>query len=254
MVYHTHSPRSNTVVTKTLALAPVNGNFSLKEHIYAVLKGSIMDLDLYDPETNLRLDERSLADQLGISRTPIREAITRLEQEGFVEIQPRRGVFIKRKSLDEILEMVTVWAALESEAARLACQHASPTEIAELAAIAAEYSRDAARAHLGEYAETNIAFHLCVLRLSRCRLLEDMAAGLFTHFKSVRRRALMDTARAERSVRDHAEIVAAIDAREGDRASRLVREHTLSLHEHLRRSWPHIAGPDSRADARAQRP
>ena len=99
-----------------LNLKPVDGSFSLKEHIYDVLKTSIMDLDIYAPETNLRMDERTLADQLGISRTPIREAIMRLEQEGFVEIQARRGVFIKRKTLTEILEMVTVWAASDASA------------------------------------------------------------------------------------------------------------------------------------------
>src|SRR6056297_3546242 len=105
-------------MTKRISLKPIDGVFSLKEHIYGVLKASIMDLDIYDPEANLRLDERSLAEQLGISRTPIREAIMRLEQEGFVDIQPRRGVYIKRKSLEEISEMITVWAALESMAAR----------------------------------------------------------------------------------------------------------------------------------------
>ena len=76
---------------KTLDLKPVNGSFSLKEHIGDVLKTSIMNLDIYDPDTDLRLDERQMASQLGISRTPIREALARLEQEGFVEIAPRRG-------------------------------------------------------------------------------------------------------------------------------------------------------------------
>ena len=80
---------------RTLDLKLVDGSFSLKEHVYDVLKTSIMDLDIYGPGTNLRMDERTLAEQLGISRTPIREAIMRLEQEGFVEIVPRRGVDIQ---------------------------------------------------------------------------------------------------------------------------------------------------------------
>ena len=72
-------------MSTSLQLKPVDGAFSLKEHIYEVLKRSIMDLDIYDPDTNLRLDERRLAEQLGISRTPIREALMRLAQEGFIE-------------------------------------------------------------------------------------------------------------------------------------------------------------------------
>lgn len=229
-------------MTTELKLKPVDGTFSLKEHIYGVLKQSIMDLDIYDPATNLRMDERTLADQLGISRTPIREAIMRLEQEGFVDIQPRRGVFIKRKSLNEILEMITVWAALESMAARLACTRASDAEIAELRRIGARYTRDNAKANIGEYSEANIEFHLCILGLSKCSMLQQIAEGLFTHLKAVRRRGLADTARADRSLVDHMNIIEAIETRSDDLASVLVREHTIRLHDYIRHTWKHIAG------------
>ncbi|MEL7467084.1 MAG: GntR family transcriptional regulator [Pseudomonadota bacterium] len=227
-----------------LNLKPVDGSFSLKEHIYSVLKASIMDLDIYDPATNLRMDERTLADQLGISRTPIREAIMRLEQEGFVEIQSRKGVFIKRKSLDEILEMVTVWTALESMAARLACTEATDAEIAELRRIGTRYTKDKAKANISEYSEANIEFHLHILGLSKCQMLEDIAEGLFTHLKAVRRKGMEDTRRADRSVVDHMNIIEAIEDRNADLASELVREHTMRLHDYLRRSWKHIIGPE----------
>ena len=227
----------------TLDLKPVNGSFSLKEHIYDVLKTSIMDLDIYDPDTNLRMNERTLADRLGISRTPIREAIMRLEQEGFVEIAPRRGVYIKRKSLDEILEMVTVWAALESLAARLACERASDAEIARLRQIGTQFDKDKAKAHLSEYSEANIEFHFCVLGLSKCQMLQDIAEGLFNLLRAVRRKALSDSSRADRSVVDHMHIIEAIEDRDGDLASELVREHTLRLHTYIRRSWKFIVGP-----------
>lgn len=229
-------------MSNQLNLKPVDASFSLKEHIYTALKSSIMDLDIYNPETNLRMDERTLADQLGISRTPIREAIMRLEQEGFVEIQARRGVFIKRKSLDEILEMITVWAALESMAARLACTEATDEEIAELRRIGTEFTMDKARAHISEYSEANIDFHLCVLRLSKCTMLQDIAEGLFTHLKAVRRKGLADTARTDRSVVDHMNIIEAIESRNAELADQLVREHTFRLRDYIRRSWKHIAG------------
>ncbi len=224
-------------------LRPVRANFSLKDHIYEVLREAILTTDIYDPDTNLRMDERTLAERLGISRTPIREAIMRLEQEGFVEIAPRRGVYIKRKSLEEILEMITVWAALESMAARLACAQASDAEIARLRAIGTQFTSDNAKARLGEYSEANIEFHLCVLRMSKCRMLVDIAQGLFTQLKAVRRKALRDSSRADRSVVDHMQIIEAIEARDADLASELVREHTLRLHDYIRRSWNFIVGP-----------
>ncbi|HUF57050.1 MAG TPA: GntR family transcriptional regulator [Thermohalobaculum sp.] len=229
-------------MAKTLNLKPVDGSFSLKEHIYEVLKNSVMELDIYDADTNLRMDERTLAEQLGISRTPIREAIMRLEQEGFVEIQPRRGVYIRRKTLDEILEMVTVWAALESMAARLACTEASDEEIAELRRIGTAFTAGGAKARINEYSEVNIEFHLHILRMSKCRMLEELAAGLFTHLKAVRRKAATDTGRADRSVVDHMAVIEAIETRDADLAARLVREHTLRLHDYLRRSWAFIGG------------
>lgn len=228
---------------KTLDLKPVDGSFSLKEHIYEVLKKSIMDLDIYDPDTNLRMDERTLADRLGISRTPIREAIMRLEQEGFVEIQPRRGVYIKRKSLDEILEMITVWAALESMAARLACERASDAEIARLREVVRPFNKERAKAELSEYSEANIEFHLCVLGLSKCGMLQELAQGLFTHLKAVRRKATKDQSRADRSVVDHMNIIEAIEDRDADLASALVREHTFRLHDYVRRTWKFLAPP-----------
>jgi DNA-binding GntR family transcriptional regulator len=229
-------------VATQLQLTPVDGSFSLKEHIYDVLKSSIMDLDIYDPATNLRMDERSLAEQLGISRTPIREAIMRLEQEGFVEIQARRGVYIKRKSLHEILEMITVWAALESMAARLACAEATDAEIRELREIGTRYTKDKAKANISEYSEANIDFHLAILSMSKCTMLQGIAEGLFTHLKAVRRKGMADETRADRSVVDHMNIIEAIEDRDADLAGELVREHTLRLHSYIRRSWKHIAG------------
>ncbi|MGF1445507.1 MAG: GntR family transcriptional regulator [Pikeienuella sp.] len=225
-----------------LKLDPVDGSFSLKEHIYTVLKRSIMELDVYHPETNLRLDERGLAEQLGISRTPIREAIMRLEQEGFVRIQPRRGVFIRRKGLDEILDLIVVWAALESMAARLACEHAHDAEIAGLREIGTRYDPEHARARLGEYSEANIEFHHCIMKLSGNRRMVELADGLFTQLKAVRRRALTETDRSDRSVVDHMNIIEAIEARDADAASRLVREHTMRLHSFIRLGWSEISG------------
>jgi len=224
-----------------LNLKPIETSFSLKEHIYQVLKQGITSMNVYTEAAELRLDERRMSEQLGISRTPLREALARLEQEGFVEIQPRRGVYIRRKSLEEILEMITVWAALESMAARMATTRATDEEIASLRAMVAAYNPDAARAHLDEYSEANIQFHQRILELSKCKLLKDIADGLFVHMRVVRNRAMVERDRVQRSVVDHIEIIKAIETRQPELAERLVREHTMSLHAHMRRTWAEIA-------------
>lgn len=225
-----------------ISLKPVDMSFSLKDHIYEVLRGAILDMDIYSADVDLRLDERTMAEQLGISRTPIREALVRLEQEGFVDIQPRRGVYVRRKSLEEVLEMIVVWAALESMAARLASEVASDAEIASLRKLAARYSTDRAGANIAEYSEANIQFHQRILELSRCAMLKSIADGLFLHMRAVRSRAMTEGDRPNRSVVDHMHIIEAIEARNAGLAGDLVREHTMRLHDHVRRTWTLLAG------------
>ncbi len=224
---------------------PIDGNFSLKEHIYDVLKDAIMAMNIYADDAQLKLDERQLSDQLQISRTPIREALARLEQEGLVRVVPRKGVFILRKSVDEILEMITVWAALESMAARLAAERASDAHIGSLRKLLASFSQDEAKTHLDEYSEANIRFHRRILELSGCALLLSMADGLFLHMRAIRARTMTEDDRVQRSIVDHNHIIEAIEARDGDLAERLVREHTLKLHAHVKRTWVEPSAPSS---------
>lgn len=221
-------------------LKPISVNFTLKDHIHEVLRAAIVDMNIYDDATDLRLDERRMAEKLGISRTPLREALVRLEQDGFIEIQPRKGVFVRRKSLEEVLEMIVVWAALESMAAVLVTENASDSELKSLRTLAAKYSTSDGPADIEEYSEANIKFHQRILELSKCTMLKSVADGLFLHMHSVRRRAMGESDRAKRSVVDHQEIIEALERRNGDLASRLVREHTMRLHEHVRRTWTRL--------------
>jgi DNA-binding GntR family transcriptional regulator len=144
--------------TAPLALSPLNAT-SLRDQAYALLKTAIADTDIYNPTQELRLDERQLTAALGVSRTPIREALSLLEQEGFIRTIPRRGIYIVRKSKREIIEMIQMWAALESMAARLATLHAPDSEIARLRHLFDEFKSSPPSEHLDEYSDANIAFH-----------------------------------------------------------------------------------------------
>jgi DNA-binding GntR family transcriptional regulator len=135
------------------------------------------------------------------------------------------------------MEMITVWAALESMAARLVTEKASDADIASLRAMAAAYDRDDATAHIEEYSEANIAFHQRILELSQCTMLKTIADGLFLHMRAVRRKAMAEEDRSARSVADHIGIIEALEARDADLAAREVREHTMRLHDHVRDTW-----------------
>ncbi len=220
-------------LSSQLDVAPIDTGFSLKDKIYDSLKKAISSMNIYADDAELRLDERRLSEQLSISRTPVREALARLEQEGLVEIVPRRGVYIVRKTKAEIMEMLTVWAALESMAARLITLNASDKDIASLRTLLTNYSAGQVKDHIDEYSEDNINFHQAILRLGGNKLICDTADNLFIHMRSIRARTIGEDDRAKRSIVDHLEIVEALEARDTSLAETLVREHTLNLAKHV---------------------
>lgn len=216
-----------------LAVEPIQQNFSLKDRVYDALHAAIMAMDLYGGQEELRLDERQLAQDLGVSRTPIREAITRLEQEGFLRVVQRRGVFVIRKTKKEILEMIVAWAALESMAARLITTHASDEDIATLRHQFSESTDPHHLTSMDEYSEKNIRFHQQILKIADNALIIHMSENLFAHMRSIRHLALGQNNRMNRSVKDHTEIIEALEKRDTDLAEKLVRRHTLDLAAHV---------------------
>lgn len=229
-------PEALTVSARSLQLAPLRTDTALKGRVYEALKAAITTMDIYGTGEPPKLDERRLADELGVSRTPVREALSRLESEGLVQTIARRGAFVVRKSKAEIIEMIHVWAGLESMAARLATQRASTAELAGLQTLVASFdAAGVADAHIDEYSETNIAFHQAIIALGGNRLITDITNGLFVHMRAIRARTISERDRAARSVIDHSQIVEALIARDGDRAAHLVREHSMNLAAHVER-------------------
>jgi len=178
-------------------IAPLEPSKALKTRVYEALKELIGHMDIYSSKELIRLDERALGEQLGVSRTPVREAISRLEQEGIVQNIARRGAFLVRKNKQEVLDIVDVWAALESMAARLATSRASDEEISEL--------------------------------------ISQMAAQLFFHMRAIRTSTIKDRDRVAQSVMDHTRIIEAIEERDAYHAEQLVRDHALELAKHIER-------------------
>ena len=220
---------------KKLGLAPIASEPNFTEKAYAALRDVITRMDLYGSRDDIRLDERQLASDLGVSRTPVREALAQLEREGFVRSVPRSGIYVVRKTKAEVIELITAWAALESMAARLVTQNASDDEIAGLRRMFATFENGAVAAKLDEYSEVNIEFHQAIIRMSRNRVLIDMAENLFTHMRMIRRKTIGEMDRADRSIRDHMHIIEALEARDTNRAEELVRSHALGLAEHVAR-------------------
>src|SRR5450755_1963111 len=219
-----------------LVLRPIATSVSFRDQAYTAIKQAITEADIYAQRDEIRLDERQLGEALGVSRTPIREAMALLEQEGFLRTVPRRGVFIVRKTKKQVIEMIEMWAALESMAARLATINASDEDILALRHMFYEFRNATPAEHIEEYSDANIAFHQAIINLSGSHLMGKTIENLFIHVRAIRRMTISQSDRAARSIVDHMRIIEALEKRDTERAERLVRQHSLDLAAHVEKS------------------
>jgi DNA-binding GntR family transcriptional regulator len=229
----------------------VTAEATLTSRAYDILRKAIADMPIYDgTDDDYRLDERALAESLGISRTPVREALLRLEHEGVVRSVPRKGIYVIRKTKAEIIEVILASAALEGMAARLAAERATDEEISGLIARFPEFhDREAlSRADGGvgppipvsEYSEINLDFHQRIIELAHSELFSQLISRLQIHMRAIRQQTIGDDNRMAHSVVDHAHIIEALEARDADAVEVRVRQHALDLAEHVRLNVSHL--------------
>ncbi|WP_448191481.1 GntR family transcriptional regulator [Azospirillum sp. sgz301742] len=218
------------------AVEPLEQGLSFKTKAYQALRSAITQMDIYGQASEIRLDERQLCEALGVSRTPVREAMALLEQEGFIRSQPRRGIFVVRKTRTEIVEMITVCAALEGMAARLFCQRASDADIEELRRIFDAFTDLGLDDHLLEYSDANLAFHQKIVQASGCELISDLTQRFFIHMRAIRRVTMRRGGRADKSIVEHREIIDALASRDADLAERRMRAHSMGLARHVEKN------------------
>ncbi|MGR3523222.1 MAG: GntR family transcriptional regulator [Paracoccus sp. (in: a-proteobacteria)] len=170
-----------------------------------------------------RLTETELAARLGVSRTPVREAIRRLEADGLVDHQPRSGAVVRQLAYPEIMELYEMRTVLEGTAARLSARAASPMELEALRSINAEMARaveDAAR-----LVRLNRQFHARLLDAARTRFLLRAAASVENTLLILGPSAMAAPERARQAVEEHEAVLDALAARDGQRAEAAMREH-----------------------------
>lgn len=174
-----------------------------------------------------RLRETELAERLGISRTPVREAIRQLEADGLVTHVPRQGATIRVLDYTEVMELYEMRAVLEGTAARLAARAASDMELDELVALNDELAAadDASLAY-----ELNRQFHLTLLDAAKNRYLIKSVNALQKTLLIIGPSTLAESERAKQAVREHAALLDALKARDGTRAEALMRAHIEAAH------------------------
>lgn len=177
------------------------------------------------------LVEGELAQHLGVSRQPVREALQRLNTEGWVDLRPAQGAFVHEPSEEEADQLLSVRALLDTEAARLAALHADSDGVARLEKLCAEGEAAVERDEVDAVVEANAAFHAKVLELAENRVLAELSAQVERRVRWYYRPVARQ--RSAHSWTEHRQLIAAIAAGDAAEAARVMGEHT----ERTRRSY-----------------
>jgi DNA-binding GntR family transcriptional regulator len=200
---------------------------NLRDQVYDVLKKRIIFRQIGSGE---KINEEELAKSLGVSRTPIRETLLRLEHEGIVKIIPRRGAFVVSQRKEKVIDLLQVREVLEGLVARLATENMTQELIDRLKDSLERVSSAANDENrLLKYTPADVEFHALLLEACENELLINMMGSVNAHLQMVRLRTVALPGRPERTVREHYEITTAIEKRDSVLAEKLMREHVASV-------------------------
>lgn len=217
-------------------LAPVDPAYlrGLREHVHDVLRRAIISGDI---PAGARLNERQLADELGVSTTPLKEALRRLETEGLVATEPRRGV---RVTFDagQAEEMALARAALESMIARMAAQRIDNRSAAELEKTIGQMAAATLAGDVEQLIALNEEFHDAIHVISGCGYIQRLLIGQRVYVHTARYLILGDADERGRALDEHRAIYAALAARDSDGAERAMRDHVVrSARQHVKTAF-----------------
>ncbi|HYG41939.1 MAG TPA: GntR family transcriptional regulator [Bordetella sp.] len=195
------------------------------------------------------IDETRLTGLLGISRTPLREALKVLATEGLVRLEPRRGCFVNELSLRDLEDIFPLMAMLEGRCAHEAALKASDAELAALEPLHQALAGHAAAGRVDAYYDTNFLIHEAVQALADNRWLSDMVGNLRKVLSLFRHKSLTVPGRITESCAEHLAIFAALKARDPDAAEALARKHLLRQLEALRLLASQADGAEATPDS-----
>lgn len=181
------------------------------------------------------IDEQKLAEQYGISRTPLREALKVLASEGLVELKPRRGCYVTEISSQDINDIFPLMALLEGRCAAEAIVRAKPADIARLRKTHEQLEAAALDGRIDAFFEANQVFHRQIQELSGNRWLLTLIQDLRKVLKLSRLHSLSLKGRLQQSLDEHREIMSAIESGDAVRAEKAMHDHLLSGREALAR-------------------
>ena len=204
-------------------------NTNLRDQTYDIIKNMII---LREIEPGKKINEEHIANEIQVSRTPIREALCRLENEGIVKIIPRRGAFVSDLTETNVKEILLIREVLEGLVVRLAVENMDAKTLEKLrkaiekVSTIPEDDRD-----LINYTRSEVDFHSILLSASNNQMLKNMMEMVNAHLQIIRLRTVVIPERAQKTVKEHQQILKAIEKGDTDSAEALMRKHVRSVRE-----------------------
>ncbi len=201
----------------------------LSGKVYAALKEMVAH---YRFQPGARVNVEKLSKELGVSRTPVWEAVRRLESEGLLKNIPYRGVFMVEMTLQRALELYQVREVLEGLAGRLAAEYVHKKALGKMAEGLRAQREIVARGDLLSYSQLDFEFHSVIHKLSRSEVLQEMLESLKTKMQPINIQVISILPRL---YEDHVEIIQALRGRNPDATERVIRRHNRTIQNQIRR-------------------
>lgn len=221
----------------------VTDKYSLRGRVFHKLRDDILSGKY---EENEELKEVAIGEELGVSRTPVREAFRQLELEGLIQIIPNKGAYVTGITEKDVKDIYMIRSLLEGLCARWATEHITQEQLAEMEENVYLSQFHAQKGHLEQLAELDNRFHDIMYEACNSKILEHQLKDFHQYVLRVRRKTLASKHRGPKSNEEHEEILQAIKAGDADRAEQLANRHMINAYDNMVKNGLHEAYHDQK--------
>ncbi len=208
----------------------VNDKFSLRGRVYHKIRDNILS-GVY--KENEELKEVSIGEELGVSRTPVREAFRQLELEGLIQIIPNKGAYVTGITIKDVEDIYMMRSKLEGLAARWATTNITKEQMEEMEENIYLSEFHASKGHMEQIAVLDNRFHEIIYEACNSKMLEHQLRDFHEYVLRVRKRTLSQFKRSTESTKEHREIMEAIKAGDADRAEEAANRHIVNAYDNM---------------------
>jgi len=208
----------------------VTDKYSLRGRVFHKLREDILNGKYKEHE---ELKEVAIGEELGVSRTPVREAFRQLELEGLIQIVPNKGAYVTGINAKDVKDIYMIRSSLEGMCARLATENITPEQLEELEENVYLASFHASKGHMEQMAELDNRFHHILYAACDSKMLENLLQDFHQYVIRIRKKTLSTKERGIASNEEHKQIMEAIKSGDGAEAERLATRHMINAYDNM---------------------